>query len=205
MAKPTYKVWVVNLIDFGTRIYDPDNQSYYFDWDQAKLTDVVSVLKSLFDEVCQNALSKFGDTDVTTTDLGTVAANIKTGELLLRITTKKKSILVKKYGEAAVSDNARGATKDTGSGNGVVSEIWLEGAAGSATVAKLLGRLAFHELMHNKLDAMDSAKDIHGTTDGTGLAAVPVSYDTALSDKNKKGMAPKLGSVVAQFTGTSIP
>jgi len=202
MAKPTYKVWVVNLVSLGTRVYD-SSRSYYFDWDQAKLTKTISELKDLFDEVCKHATSKFADTDVATTDLATASTSIKSGELLLRLTTKKDSILVKKYGADAVSNDASGATKDTGSG--VVSEAWLEGAAGSGNVSELVARLGFHELMHNKLDASNS-KDIHSEKDdGTGLAASPVSYNTSLTTKNKLNMAPKLGSVVTQFTGTSIP
>jgi hypothetical protein len=203
MAKPTYKVWVVNQVTLGTRVYDPNNSSYYFDWDQAKLTSTISELKALFDEVCKHPQSQFGDTDVDSKDLGMVTSSIKPGELLIRLTTKKDSILVKKYGASAVSNDTSGATKDTGSG--IVSEAWIEGTAGSATVPALLARLAFHELMHNKIDAANS-KDIHSTPDdGTGLAVSPVTYNVALTPTNKRNMAPRLGSIVNQFTGASIP
>lgn len=209
MAKPTYKVWVVNQITLGTKIEDPTNSSYYFTWDQAKLDKVVSELKALFDEVCKHANSKFGDSSVESKDLATVAGNIKDGHLLVRLTraTKTDSAIVKKHGQTGGNGN----TVDTG-GSGVISEAWLESAAGGANHGELIARLAFHELMHNKLDAAANAPmtDMH-TEDGTGLAVSPppdenkIKYDTALSAKNKANMAPKLGSIVQQFTGSSIP
>src|SRR5262249_33472047 len=103
MAKPTYKVGGVNQVAIGTRVYDPNNSSYYFDWDQAKLNSTLSELKALFDEVCKHTLSRFGDTDVDGKDLAMVSGSIKPGELLIRLTTKKDSILVKKYGANAVA------------------------------------------------------------------------------------------------------
>src|SRR6266545_2526900 len=124
MAKPTYKVWVVNQVALSTRVHNRDDSNYYFDWDQTKLTDTVNTLKSLFDEVCTHALSPFADTTVESKDLATTATGIQPKELLIRLTTKKDSILVKKYGKDAVTNDASGATKDTGSG--VVSEAWIE-------------------------------------------------------------------------------
>lgn len=203
MAKPTYKVWVVNLVTLGVKVYDPKNSSYYFDWDQTKLTKTIGELKDLFDEVCKHPMSRFGDCSVDSQDLGMVTSNIKPGDLLIRLTTKKDSILIKKYGEGAVSNDTSGGTKDTGSG--IISEAWIEGAAGSATVPELLARLAFHELMHNKIDVGNS-KDIHSKPDdGTGLAVSPVAYNTDPSDTNKRNMASRLHAVVPQFTGSSIP
>lgn len=203
MAKPTYKVWVVNEVAVGTRVHNRDDSTYYFDWDQTKLTDTVAKLKGLFDEVCKHSLSKFGDTTVETKDLATAAASIQPKELLIRLTTKKNSILIKKYGKDAVNADTSGATKDTGSG--IVSEAWIEGAAGDGAVAALVARLAFHELMHNKLDASNS-KDIHvAPHDGTGLAVSPVAANTQLTETNKKNLAPKLDAIVKQFTGAAIP
>jgi len=204
MAKPTFKLWVVNLVPIGTKINDPASRGqYYFNWDQAKLNDTVTELKSLFDEVCKHVLSKFSGTDVEVKDINFVSTNIKPGDLVIRLTSKSDSVLIQKYGSSAVSKDTSGATKDTGSG--VCSEAWLEGAAGDPNVPPLLARLAFHELMHNKIDATNS-KDIHATPDdGTGLALSPVASSTGLSTNNKKNMAMVLGSMIAQFTGTTIP
>jgi len=209
MAKPAYKVWVVNQITLGTKIEDPSNRSYYYTWDQAKLDKVVSELKALFDEVCKHPNSKFSAADVESKDLATVAGSIKDGQLLIRLTraTKSESAIIKKHGNTGGNGN----TVDT-AGSGVISEAWLESAAGGANHGELLARLAFHELMHNKLDAAANApkQDIH-TEDGTGLAVSPppdenkIVYNTALSTKNKANMAPQLGSIVQQFTGTTIP
>ena len=203
MAKPTYKVWVANLVSLGTKVYDPSNRQYYFLWDQAMLSKTVAELKDLFTKVCNHPVSKFADVDVNVKDLNAVSTSIKSGELLIRLTSKKDSALMKKYGQSAVSNDTSGGTMDTGSG--IVSEAWIEGAAGSATVPELLARLAFHELMHNKLDAGNS-KDIHTKPDdGTGLALSPVAYNTDPSDTNKRNMALKLGSIGTQFTGATIP
>ena len=205
MAKPTYKVWVVNMVSLGTRVNDRDGNGYYFDWDQKKLDQTAAELKSLFDEVCKNALSKFGDCTVDASkDINTVGTLIQPGEMIIRLTTRKSSALISKYGSGGLKSETSGATKDTGSG--VLSEAWIEGCAGSATVPELLARLAFHELMHNKLDATVSSKDIHSKPDdGTGLATGTVAYNTDLTDTNKRNLAPKLGAIGAQFTGATIP
>jgi hypothetical protein len=204
MAKPNFKLWVVNLVPVGTRVDDPNNRGlYYFNWDQAKLNTTVSELKTLFDEVCKHVLSKFAACDVEAKDINHVSTNIKPGDLVIRLTTKSDSVIMKKYGSSAVNKDTSGATKDTGSG--VCSEAWLEGAAGDPDVPQLVARLAFHELMHNKLDATNS-KDIHASPDdGTGLAQSPVASGTSLSATNKKNMALALGSMIAQFTGSTIP
>lgn len=205
MAKPTYKVWFVNQVKTGTKIYDPADRNYYFTWDQSMLTKTAAELKSLFDAVCKHAQSKFDHTDVDVQDLATAAAGIQTGELIIRFTTKSASALIAKYGANAVNKETTGGTKDVGGGSGTISEAWLEGAAGSATVPELLARLAFHELMHNKIDASNS-KDIHNSPDdGTGLAGTPVAYDTALTETNKKNMALRLGNIGKQFTAATIP
>jgi hypothetical protein len=205
MAKPTYKVWVVSLVTVGDSLTAPDGFSTT--WTQDLLDGTCTRLKDLFDATCKHPLSQFSSTDVTSASLATVSSSIRPGELLVRLTTKKMSIILKKYG---ASKEATGATVDT-QGNGVVSECWIENAAGSAQFTPLIARLAYHELMHNKFDAMDSSKNLH-TADGTGLAVggdspdpKPIAWDTTLTESNKRLMAPLLGRIVTQCTLTSIP
>jgi hypothetical protein len=205
MAKPMYKVWVVNLVTIGDTVTAPDGS--YTKWTQALLDDTCAKLKGLFDLTCNHSLSQFSSTDVTPASLATVSSSIKPGELLVRLTTKKASIILQKYG---ASKEASGGTVDT-QGNGVVSECWIESSAGSVQYTPLIARLAFHELMHNKYDAMDSNKNLH-TADGTGLTVggdspnpVPIAWDTPLTESNKRLMAPLLGKMVTQCTLTKIP
>lgn len=207
MAKPTFKVWVVNQVKFGTRIDDPNPRNpYYYSWDQATLNTIVSELKDLFDELCKAPLSKFDPkSDVTVADLSTAAGGIQTKEVIVRLTTRGGSAIIKKNGKASGAD-VSGETFDTS--NGVISEAWLEGAAGSNNVGELIARLAFHELMHNKYDALASrqsaSKDLH--TDGkNGLASGTVAYDTSLTKENKAIMVPALDLIVPQFTAAAIP
>lgn len=207
MAKPTFKVWVVNQVKFGTRIDDPSPRNpYYFTWDQATFNTVVSELKDLFDELCKSPVSKFDPkSDVTAADLSTAAGSLQPKEVIVRLIKKADSAIIRKNSKASGADIS-GETFDTGSG--VISEAWLEGAAGSNNVGELIARLAFHELMHNKYDALASrqsaGKDLH--TDGkNGLASGTVAYDTPLTKENKAIMVPALDLIVSQFTAASIP
>lgn len=207
MAKPTYKVWVVSLVNIGDTLTSADG--YTTTWTQALLDDTCAKLKELFDLTCKHPLSQFSSTDVTSASLATVTSSIKPAELLVRLTIKKNSIVLKKYG-ASSSKEATGATVDT-QGNGVVSECWLESNAGSFRFTPVIARLAFHELMHNKFDAMDSSKNLH-TADGTGLAVggdspnpAPIAWDTPLTEANKRLFAPLLAKTVTQCTLAAIP
>ena len=97
-----------------------------------------------------------------------------------------------------------------GTSQGVLSEVWIEKAGGEPTPGWFLANVAFHELMHNKLDAKISGKGIHetkgaGGLDGTGLAAASFSASTDISTLNILNMKTKLTSVVSQFTGTAAP
>jgi len=207
MAKPTYKVWVVSLVNIGEVLKSDDG--YTTTWTQDLLDDTCAKLKELFDAVCKHALSQFSSTDVTSASLATVSSSIKPGELVVRLTTKKASALIKKFGSDVGADTT-GATADSG-GNGVISECWMESSAGSFRFTPIIARLAFHELMHNKYDATDSNKNLH-KADGTGLAVggdspnpKPIAWDTPLTDKNKQTMAPLLGKLVKQCMLATIP
>jgi len=72
---------------------------------------------------------------------------------------------------------------------------------------QLLANIAFHELMHNKLDALPKGAggvldDIH-TQGGHGLALPVGRADTPLTADNIKWMAPNLARPVPQYTRAS--
>jgi hypothetical protein len=205
----TFKVWVVNLVPLGAAGQVSDD-GLPLTWDQATLDAFVKELKALFDEVCKG--SPFASSDVAVTAASTLATTVKPGDLVVRLTRKKQSLVLKKAGGS--SGDPSGATLEiadsNGASQGVLSEIWVEKAGGEQDKGSFLANIAFHELMHNKIDAADSSgKSIHdkppGGLDGEGLAAGTTSATTALSQSNKKNMRAKLAAKVAQFTGTALP
>jgi hypothetical protein len=205
----TFKAWVVNLVPLGTSGLVSDD-GYQLTWDQATLDDFLKDLKDLFDQACKG--SQFASSDVTVTGVSTLATTVKPGDLVVRLTRKRNSLVLKKAGGS--TGDPSGATLDitdsSGASQGVLSEIWIESAGGVPDKSALPANLAFHELMHNKLDATDSStKTIHdkppGGLDGEGLAAGTVGATTALAQSNQKNMTAKLAAKVAQFTGASLP
>jgi hypothetical protein len=109
------------------------------------------------------------------------------------------SLVVKKAG----ADGHRGAAGRTSwTKRGMISEIYISKAAGDANLAKLLSILAFHELMHNKLDAhpevASTVSDVH-SMNGAGKANFGAS--DIPSDANKKAMGANLHLKVKQYTG----
>ena len=84
------------------------------------------------------------------------------------------------------------------SAHGVVSEVYLDGNL----PARRLGKCAFHEIMHNKLDVGASVlQDLH-TQGGGGLATPPTNEWTPLTQRNITLMAANLfRRRIDQFTG----
>ncbi len=65
----------------------------------------------------------------------------------------------------------------------------------TSSSAALLARLAFHELMHNRLKSTDAVLHPQG-----GLAAATVSDTTALSPANAAAMSAVIGTPIVQWT-----
>jgi hypothetical protein len=205
----TFKVWAVNLVPLGTAGLASDD-GLPLTWDQATLDAFLKDLKDLFDEVCKG--SAFASSDVAVTPVSALATTVKPGDLAVRLTRKRDSLVLRKAG--GLSSEPSGATLDItdsgGTSQGVLSEIWVEKAGGEPDKGSFLANLAFHELMHNKLDAAaSSTRTIHDKPpaglDGEGLAAGTFSATTALSPSNKRNMRAKLAAKVAQFTGAALP
>ena len=84
---------------------------------------------------------------------------------------------------------------------GMISEIFISEAAGDAGIARLLAVIAFHELMHNKLDAHPThpaVRDIHLLG---GAAKATVGRGDDPTDGNKRIMAAHLGTKIPQYSG----
>ncbi len=90
--------------------------------------------------------------------------------------------------------NAGGLTST--SAKGVVSEVYIDGNM----PARRLANIAFHEIMHNKLDVGSSAiADIH-TLGGAGLAKPVTGEWTPLSNRNIALMSANIFRKVRQYT-----
>ncbi|MFC1642633.1 hypothetical protein ACFL5O_08100 [Myxococcota bacterium] len=91
--------------------------------------------------------------------------------------------------------NAGGFTKTTSAG--VVCEVYVDGNM----PARRLANIAFHELMHNKLDVGATVlNDLH-RQGGGGLAVPPTSEQTPLTSENIRLMSRHLFGTVRQYTG----
>ncbi len=84
----------------------------------------------------------------------------------------------------------------------MISEVYIDAVDGDANFDSKLAKLAFHELMHNKLDAHPikaTATNIH-KSGGAGLALEnPGSQD--LTPRNVALMAAHLTLEIPQWTG----
>jgi hypothetical protein len=82
----------------------------------------------------------------------------------------------------------------TWDGSGTLSVVWVPPCTGGATPqGDILGSVAFHELMHNKLHLDNRA--LHGQG---GLAAAAVGGNTPLTDANVRLLAPALSRAQSQ-------
>jgi hypothetical protein len=92
------------------------------------------------------------------------------------------------------------------SNNGMISEVHIESAAGDARIGQLLAVMAFHELMHNKLDADPQKSSVgadvhsmgHTGNSRTGAGDVP-------SEANKIAMGKALHVKIPQYKGHINP
>ena len=120
-------------------------------------------------------------------------------ELVVYFLPSPRHSLVKKVAGSLPIKDSGGATFQTK--KGMISEVHISGAAGDARISRLLAILAFHELMHNKLDAHPSKsvhKDVHKLG---GAAKGTLSASDSPSDSNKRLMGRHLGVEIKQYTG----
>jgi len=83
----------------------------------------------------------------------------------------------------------------------MISEVFISESAGDARIGRLLAILAFHELMHNKLDAHPTRSVVSDIHNLGGAAKGKVGHNDDPSDGNKKLMAQHLGLRIPQYSG----
>jgi hypothetical protein len=119
-------------------------------------------------------------------------------EMIMYFVPNPRRSLIKSVAKRGAA-HAGGGTVMTD--QGMISEVFISEAAGDARIGRLLAVIAFHELMHNKLDAHPTrgvVSDIHNLG---GAAKATVGHGDDPSDNNKRLMATHLGIRIPQYSG----
>jgi hypothetical protein len=118
------------------------------------------------------------------------ASDLEPWDVVVYFVRDPSRSIAARLGSSSSDDNA-GLTAFTSSG--VVSEVYVEGNG----PGEKLALIAFHEIMHNKLQR---GNDMH-KNGGGGVAVSPVQGWEQLTPKNKQLMAAALRTPVPQYTG----
>lgn len=184
MAKSgTFNLW---LVDKGTR------SDFY--WGEGTMYAVGSYLVEYFSQICQHKDSSFASADFSWSGN---AGRVQEHELVVYFLSSKSNSII---------NNNGGAPKHWGSGGtypapgGIITEVYLDMMEGDADYPRLVANIAFHELLHNKLDTATpvSTSDIHKL--GGGLAVPTVSRGLRPSGQEIGLMAKALSKKAKQFT-----
>jgi hypothetical protein len=168
-------------------------------WSDKIRTSVADRIRELFD-LCCNGHKTFGSSEANWSTGAPASGSVEDHELVLYfLANRNKSKVAKEGGESAHSAGATyAATK------GMISEIYVDESWGDGRPGLLFGNLAFHELMHNKLDAhttLRTVSDIH-TQGGKGLAAPKIDAGTKHTEDNIKYMRAALDRKIKQYLGS---
>ncbi|HVE57851.1 MAG TPA: hypothetical protein VNB22_13550 [Pyrinomonadaceae bacterium] len=179
-----FTLWLVNMA--------PGNQYY---WGEGTMWSVGNQLRDMFQKVIDHASCPFERFNYSW-ERGVVQ---QTDIVVYFLASQYDSIIKEKY--KAVPKHNSGSGGTFASAGGMLSEVYLRAMEGDFDYSRLVAKLAFHECMHNKIDAApgSSVADIHN---GDGLAAATISNGTGLTDKNISLMAANLGRKVIQHTET---
>lgn len=179
-----FTLWLVNMA--------PGNQYY---WGEGTMWSVGNHLRDMFQKVISHASCPFERFHYSW-ERGVVQ---QTDIVLYFLASQADSIIKDKY--KAVPKHNSGSGGTFASAGGMLSEVYLRAMEGDFAYSRLVAKLAFHECMHNKIDAAagSTVADIHT---GDGLAAATISNGTDLTDKNISLMATNLNRKVIQHTET---
>lgn len=187
MAKEgVFRLW---LVDRGKR------SQYY--WGEGTMYGVGVYLTEYFNQICQHKNSKFASADYSWSG---GAAQVQDHELVVYFLTSKADSIIQSNG---------GAPKHWGSGgtypatSGIITEVYLDMMEGDRDYTRLVANIAFHELLHNKLDTAKpvSTGDIHALG-GSGLSSPTVSSGMRPSTTEIGLMAAALSKKGKQFTSS---
>lgn len=184
MAKTgTFNLW---LVDQGTR------SQYY--WGEGTMYAIGVYLTEYFNQICQHKNSPFSSAGFSWSG---GQGQVRDNELVCYFLPSLHSSIIKSNG---------GAPKHWGSGgtyptsSGIISEVYLDMMEGDRDYPRLVANIAFHELLHNKLDTAEphSVNDIHSLTGG--LSVPTVVRGMRPSNKEIGLMASALSKESKQYT-----
>jgi hypothetical protein len=176
-------------------LVDKAERSNYY-WGEGSMFAVANYLTDYFNTVCRHANSPFENARCTW-QKGSVG---ESDLVIYFLTSTKESIITKRFHTSSTCTAPSGGTFE--SPQGMVSEVYMDSMEGDRNYCKVVANLAFHELMHNKLDAPSSNKtinDVHASG-GSGLAEATVARGSQLTPQNIALMAGALGKKIRQFT-----
>jgi hypothetical protein len=154
-------------------------------------------LEDLFIEVCGFPNSGFDDATVYWWSDRPVHQVMN--EPLIWLLESRADSLVRKVLKVTPPANAAGFTAWNSQLGGTISELYLDHPANGSGVSQ--AKMAFHELMHNKLQVGSAL--LHGSDYGLGLNREILDFKTAfaanLDSENIKRMAKVLGTAVPQW------
>jgi hypothetical protein len=175
-------------------------------WDAGVRQTIEDTLRGHFQKVLASQLCAFGKIEITwegTAFLRAQHGYADTDIVLHFLDSVRESILRNRFNVGLKSGSGHsGATQLTP--EGMLSEIhvWENENGTDARLGKLIGNLAFHEAMHNKLDADPRFPgDIHAfhSSPAGGLSEPVISSKSDLRPDEVFKMAPAMARVIPQF------
>jgi hypothetical protein len=186
----TFWVYLKNLA--------PGSQYY---WGEGTMFSVGNMLTDYITESCK-LTTKYSSADFTWEPQ---SSSVEDYEMVLYVLESANQSIV-----AAYTSQPLGATGSTFPTNdGVIAEIYLDAMQGNPDLARYIANAAYHELLHNKLDAYLDPKtaplrDIH-TQGGGGLATGgKITANHRPSPQNIALLAKFLDKVHPQYTASSL-
>lgn len=173
-----------------------DHPPYPSYWTGSVKTAVGNGLKAHFDQVCTSPKTPYAITNFSWANSG---GGRQSDHLVLHFFRRSRDGLLYMWGHRTGLDQS-GATLWIPA-RGMVSEIYLEKMEGDANYAKLVANLAFHEAMHNKLDAHPSfaSFDVHKIRFGGLSQELGIAASTKLTAADVTAMTPALTRNIPQF------
>src|SRR5882724_6024972 len=175
-------------------------------WDAGVRQTIEDTLRGHFQKVLASQLCAFGRIEIAWEGIGFLRAQhgyADTDIVLHFLDSVRESILRNRFSVNLKSGSGHsGATQLTP--EGMLSEIhvWENENGTDARLGKLIGNLAFHEAMHNKLDADPRFPgDIHAlhAKQAGGLSEPVISSNSDLKADELLRMAPAMARVIPQF------
>lgn len=175
-----YNLW---LVDKGTR------SNFY--WGEGTMFGIGNYLVDYFGPICKASNGAFERANFSWSGK---AGNVQPHEIVVYFLSDRQSSIVSRLGGSIT--HGSGATYT--SATGTISEVYLSEMEGDLNYPLLVANLAFHEILHNKLEPKPVA-DIH-SIGGGGLSSPTVNRGMRPSKEEISKMAAALGNNVPQYT-----